>query len=328
MAKKKKDKGYYCSECNKLKKAGDFYSMQHKYMQRDNKFTICADCIKNFSYYNPNDRERVELKKFQKILMKLDLPFMKDIYHSAYLSTYDTVGKYINILQFPQYKNKLSWEHSVFSEDIEENDKMKETLVDEVDLMKMIDDQDKVEVIGGYWEFTTVLRDRWGNKYELKDLVELEKIYLKLKSSILIETEMDSINLIDACKAKYMYDEAMVSGDTPANIDKLRKNKDGAFSKLKTIDSGSRAPSLSLLFKQIDETEGGLEILEKWRKYPRDEIDMIAYLIVVKNKEHHGISTDDFSEKDMYNIYERRAKEYKDKLKDEGKQSLLDRITV
>lgn len=329
MARKKKDvKEYYCSECNNAMDESKFYKMRNKYMQRDNRMTICKSCIKNFSYYNINDKDRVELKKFQTILMKLDLPFMKDIYHSAYTSGSETIGKYINMLQLPQYSNKLTWSNSVFSEDEEQNERMKVTLIDEIDLMKMIDDEDKIEILAGYWEFSTVLRDRWGRDYEVPDLIALEKIYLKLKNSVLLQTEMDYINLIDGCKAKYMYDEAMVKGDTPNNIDRLRKNKDGAFSKLKSIDDGSGISALSLMMKKVDEVEGGLEILDKWRKYPRDQIDMIAYLIVLKNKEHHGIDTQDFTPDDMYEIYDRRANEYKEKLEKEGNQSLLDKITV
>jgi len=331
MGRKKKedrDDYYFCSHCNDNKHKRNFYTMMGKYEKRDNLLPICKQCIKEFSYYDINKRDRVQLKKFQTMLMRLDLPFDKDIYHSSYISKDKTVGRYFNTLQLKQYRSRYAWRHSRFSEDEEENEKLKTTLIDEIELMKQLDDEDKIEVVPGYWEYSKVLADKWGTSYSVKELIEHEKIYLKLKTGVVINTEMDMISLIDACKAKRLYDKAMVEGASPNNIDKLRRNKDGAFNKLKTIDSNSDAPALTMLFKQIDETEGGLEILEKWRKYPRDEIDMLAYIITLKNKEHHGINTDDFMPEHMHEIYDKRAEEYKERLKKDDKHSLLDKLTV
>lgn len=328
MARKKKETKLICGTCNKELKLGEFYKIPTKYHNRANRSTHCKHCIKKTSYYGGDKAGRVDLKSFQTWLMKLDLPFLKNVYRSAVETKIETIGKYFNILTLPQYLDKLAWEHSYFVDDHEQNEIYKKKLMDEITLLKNMDDDDKVEIIPGEWEYVTVLRDKWGKTYDVEELVELEKVYIKLDRYVLTENQMDEINLQDACKAKFLYDMEINTKGSAKNIERLRKNKDYAFKVLKTIEHGNDIPAVSLLLKKVDEVEGGLELLDKWTKYPRDQVDMLIYVIMKKSREHQGLSIDDLSVKDMAKFYDEMKEEYLEQLEDEERDDLMSRITI
>lgn len=328
MAKKKDGFKVVCGTCNKELSHTNFYKVSSKYHNRGNRAPHCKHCIKKTAYYGGDKSGRIDLKSFQTWLMKLDLPFIKSVYRSAMESKVETVGKYFNILTLPQYEDRLAWKHSHFVDDAEQNEEYKKKLMDEITLLKNIDDDDKVEIIPGKWGYTTVLRDKWGKTYDIEELVQLEKVYIKLDRYVLTENQMDEINLQDACKAKFLYDREVNTKGTAKNIERLRKNKDYAFKSLKTIEHGNDIPAVSLLLKKVDEVDGGLELLDKWTKYPRDQIDMLAYVIMQKNREHQGLSTDDFTVKDMAKFYDEMKEEYLEQLEDEERDDLRSRITI
>jgi len=330
MARKKKKKKLTCASCNKEKVLNDYFKIKGKYTSRDNRTFFCKRCMREKSYYDPDVQDKIDIKGFQTALMGIDMPFINDVFKSAQNSNGETVGSYFRILSLPQYSKLRSWDYSQFVDDEEKNEQYKRDLMDELEYLKVSSDDSRIEIIPGYWEYIEVLQDKWGQSYVVDDLRALEKIYIQLEKYVITEKSLDEMNLQDACKARFLYDKAIEEDAKASDIDRYRKNKDAAFKSLKRIDDNGDISSVSLLFKKVDEIDGGLEILEDYTKYPRDQIDMIAYLLVAKNREHQGLSVDrdDFNEKDMGKFYDEMAEQYKKQLKKEGKNELLDSITV
>lgn len=312
MAKKKtKANTYYCSRCNENMKETEFYSLKAKneYRDRDGKLPYCKHCIKDVAY-ETSQRSRVDVKALQRMLRMLDLPFLIDVYRSAQDSKSETVGRYFNILALQQYT--LYWEESIFTDDVDKNEEYKNDLMNEVDVRRIMSDRkDDIEIIPSIYRSLEYLQHKYSDKFDLQMLRDFERAYIKLAETVIVNDKIDEENLIYSAINQVKYKYALASNDeVSSNTKRAQEAYLKSLERLDTIDKSSESPTLSMMFKKIEETKGDMSFLKfKFTEKAMDKADLAIYFIIKHNMETLGYSTEDLKYEDIYKHFQEIQKE-------------------
>jgi hypothetical protein len=287
-------------------KETEFYSLRVKneYRDRDGKLPYCKHCIKDIAY-ETSQMNRVNVKALQRMLRMLDLPFIIDVYRSAQDSKGATIGKYFNILALHQYT--LYWEESVFTDDAEKNEEYKKDLMDEIEVRREISDRkDDMEIIPSVYRSLEYLKHKYSEKFDLQMLRDFERAYIKLAETVIINDKIDEENLIYAAINQVKYKASLASNKEVGNNTKRAQDAYlKSLGRLETIDKSSESPTLSMLFKKLEETKGDLSFLKfKFDKKAMDKADIAIYFIIKHNMETLGYSTEDLKYEDIYKHFQ------------------------
>lgn len=197
MAKKEDTNIYYCIGCNATHSRGKFYKSFNS-MHKNGVYPFCKDFIKKEVYMNGED---VNLEKFQDLLMKMDAPFIDEIWESSINDKNETVGVYFKNINMVQYRG-MGWKHSSFADDDMEEDKNKSEKKVEEDYLTSDDFKPTREMIM-----------RWGDNYNRTEISYLEKFYQDMHITHTIVTPQHEKALILICKLQLKMDKFLEADD-------------------------------------------------------------------------------------------------------------------
>ena len=204
-----KEKIYYCVGCGKTHPKGDFYKSYNP-KHKNGVYPFCKNYIKREVY---KDNNKIDLKKFQSILMQIDAPFIYSEFEGAILGKREAVGGYFSRISLPQYRAS-TWKDSIFEDEISTNNntKTKDTTI------KVKDDDFTV---------TPEMLHRWGKNYTKDEIRDLEKFYTDMHMTHSIVTPQHEKALIMMCKMQLKMDR-FLEDDNMTSFSKLH----GEYQKL------------------------------------------------------------------------------------------------
>ena len=265
----KQTKKIYCSGCDKYHAESRFYkSYNDMYRKRNNRMPICKDFVKKESK-DMNGTIQVEL--FKEILRQMDAPFLIGYWNYAISNqekTKDIIGGYFRMLSLKQ-NSGLRWEDSVFEEDESVSE-------DEIKVNKDALEDGEKYVDEDVFVITKEIRRRWGENYNKKQLMDLEKFYNDMKMTHTIVTPQHVKALTLLCKMQLKLD-IFLEDDNMTQFSKLH----GEYQKLlqssglRPIDKvgGDEATGMRSFSHIFEEVEKLGYIKPKVYKAPQDIID-------------------------------------------------------
>lgn len=314
MARRKK-KGkvvkYECMVCGKVQGKTNYYRLTKKieYNARDNHYPICSECIKNKVYMN-KDRTALDVVALQKLLQRLDLPFLINEWHGAVNAKNETVGTYFGSLG-RKSSDDLYWERSQFDPDSpKENKKFIDEYALSNEISELMDDKNRVEILPGIFKYKDTLIAKYGD-FKITDIIEFERKYIELRSSVDIENPVDTFNFINYVIYTVRLRRAMAKDNPDSNeIKKLQKFADDAEKSIKFIEHSDRSKALSMLMKKVELNHGEFDFIkEGFTERPLDEIDMALFIQDQLNKRNQGLDTSKYEYKDLYKSYRETQRE-------------------
>ena len=325
MAKKKSDKiKQYCPQCKKDKNEIDFYKVVGN-ENRNHRALYCKECIKDRAYFTTS-RFKIDITEFQEILRGMDIPFIANAFLNAESGTTETIGRYMSKIKLGQYKG-LTWKDSIFVDDKKKNEYMLKELVTRTDL----DEEEKegnlktsyVTIFDGYTTTYEYLRHKYGRKFDDIETADFERAYFKIRKGYSSSTEADEENLINASIAHVNMRNAMADKKgNKKNISDWANIYNSSIKNLNKIDYTSKLGSYSMLMKALEESEDVVTIFPNFLETPRDDIDMILYSHVFKDRELLGLDTSNMKYGDMYKFYEK----LKDDFEKDKKATLINKV--
>jgi|LGOV01.1.fsa_nt_gb hypothetical protein len=308
VKKVKKHEGEeYCPSCDQYKKIKEFYLVKDN-ESRNNASMYCKDCTKAQCYYTPA-QEHIDIVRFQQLLRRMNVPFMATVFATVEANKSETVGRYLGAIKLGQYKN-LEWHDSKFTDDIKENAEYIKNFASRTDLQTMIVDKSQVSIFAGYTVSYEYLRHKYGKDFDDYEMIEFERAYFKIKKGYSVATEADEASLITASISQVKMVKAMA--DDKANrkdITEWSKIYNQSVSKLNKVDFTGKLGSYSMLMRALEESEDVVTIFPDFLEVPKDDIDMILFAHIFKDRELLGLDNSELKYGDMYKFYEKIKKE-------------------
>lgn len=295
MSKEKDENIYYCVGCGEIHPRSSFY-ISYSENHANGRLFYCKDFIRNKSC-DENTGE-VNVKKFQQILMQLDIAFVYNIFETASQNT-NVVGNYFRIVNSLKHLRGLGWEYSILNSDNE--DGLEE------------DEQSEIEK-----ELSTIsipkLEERWGKGYTHEELYLFEKKYLMLKNHYNEKTAMHT-------EALYNYIRYRVKEEVATSESKVGEAKSwGALaskaatdakinpSQLSKADLSEGLSTFSELSQAVEKEVDIIRILPRFKFRPNDALDFNIWCYINYMRDLSGLPPADYE--DIYSFYDRRVEDY------------------
>ena len=297
----------YCSSCEQYKKYKDFYVMKSN-PSRGNTSLYCKECIKDMCYYTPA-REHIDIVRFQQLLRRMNLPFIASVFNTVEAGKSETIGRYISAIKMTQYRD-LEWHDSQFADDEIKNAELIKNFATRTDLSEMIVDKTQVTIFPGYIVSYEYLRHKYGKDFDDYEMTEFERAYFKIKKGYAVATEADEASLITASIAQVKMIKVMADENgNRKDVTEWSKIYDKAVSKLNKVDFTGKLGSYSMLMRALEESEDIVEIFPEFLEVPKDDIDMILFAHIFKDRELLGLDNSNLKYGDMYKFYEKVKQE-------------------
>ena len=304
MTKNKDTNIYYCVGCGTTHPKGNFY-VSYSPDHANGRLFYCKDYIKNKSYSQFS--KDVEVKRFQNILMQLNLPYIHETFETALENNLnDPIGDYFRMLNsLPQNKG-LTWESSVFecSDEVDVLDKT----IDEIE-----DPPSEIDV--ELSKFTVKqLEDRWGLGYDEDKLYLFEKKYLMLKNHYNEKTAMHTEALLNYIRYRVQEEVSTAEGNVGeakawgALASKAATDAKINPSQLSKADLSDGLSTFSELSQAVEKEVDIIRILPKFKYRPNDALDFNIWCYINYSRELSGLPSVDYE--DIYAFYDKKIEEY------------------
>lgn len=297
----------FCPQCNKYRKLDKFYKVKGN-DNRNHASMLCKDCIKNYSYYTPA-HEHIDIVRLQDLLRRMNLPFIASVYAKAEASQRETIGRYMSSIKLGQY-NTFEWHNSIFVDDEVENADYIKNFATRSDLGDLLINDTQITIFAGYSVTYEYLNHKYGKDFGDMEKVEFERAYFKLKKGYTISTESDETSLVTASIAQVKLMKSMADDNAKrSDVTEWSKIFNQSISKLNKVDYTTKLGSYSMIMRALEENEDIVTILPEFLETPKDDIDMILYAHIYKDRELLGLDNSQMQYGDMYKFYEKLKKE-------------------
>lgn len=195
-----KEKIYYCVGCGTTHPRGSFY-VSYNRTHANGVLPYCKKFIKNESYKSKDKSDNtVGIRRFQNMLMQLNIPFLKETFDSASTSGGDIVGKYFTMFNSLPQNRGLAWINSDFGDEEFDTENGKSLNDDHKD---NLDD----------FLITPEMTHRWGDDKSNIEIRDLEKFYRDMHITHTIVTPQHEKALILICKLQLKLDKCLEQDD-------------------------------------------------------------------------------------------------------------------
>ena len=297
----KEDKNiYYCVGCGKIHPKGNFY-VSYSPNHANGRLFYCKDFIKNKAYSQISGD--VDMRRFQSLLMQLDLPFMYETFETALANNAnDPIGNYFRMLNsLPQNKG-LTWESSIFEP--AESSGLAEDTKDELSV-----EEEELRHIS-----VKELENKWGLGYSKDELYLFEKKYLMLKNHYNEKTAMHTEALFNYIRYRVKEEISTAEGNVGeakawgALASKAATDAKINPSQLSKADLSDGFSTFSELSEAVEKEVDVIRILPRFKYRPNDALDFVIWNYVNYERDLSGMPQVDY--KDIYKFYDRKVEEY------------------
>jgi hypothetical protein len=298
-----------CTDCEKrLATKNNFYNTNSP-LSKDGKMDLCKKCLSKMIDIN-------DINTVYKVLQLMDIPFYFDYWEKAKIKTpKNPWGSYIRQANsgINEFKN-ATYNNSVFKPNSEE----------EIDTNMNEETKNKRET------GISILKDKFGYGYPEDEYFLFEKKYQDLRPSFQLLTTMHEECLREYCinkvkeglaKAKGNFKEAKEWASMAKDVANSGKLNPSQMSK---ADLSGGLDTFGQLAKMVGETDRGeiLKILPMFAEAPKDKVDITMWHYINYVRDLKGMEECQY--KDIYEFYNRRAKEYESGTLDEQISSVMD----
>lgn len=196
-------------------------------------------------------------------------------------------------------------------------DNIMEIKVDENDVKNDYDDEENFNF--------KELKNKWGMDFTKKDLIKFEKKYTEMRK--IYGEDANEEFLRHACIASVRATECMATNDVDGAKTWMQIFKDItvqgklAPASLKDSDLNNGIASICDLVKMMEQEVGIISVLPEFKKFPKDDADMVIYCNVQYMRRIKGLP--DIKYEDIWDFYEDIAKSFIDE-GDEADEMLKD----
>lgn len=181
-----------CTMCGSTKKAIEYYQSFNP-IHATSKLPYCKLCLKNMCL---DSNGNINIDNVKKMLQTIDRPFIYSMFKSACEDKNDTIGTYMKNLALNNKRD--GWQNSVFEPQLREEQNYNNSI-----------DFNNIN-----FNVTNEMIMRWGSKYEIEEIYELEKFFNDMKTSNTIETAQDIAYLKKLAIISLNMDKALQEGNS------------------------------------------------------------------------------------------------------------------
>lgn len=289
----------YCPNCEKEKKASEFYVSLSVYHANTGKVQFCKDCCISMSCDN---KGVVDIERLKFTLQKIDKPFLYDVLQSAYEESKNSENNthplqlyFKNINSLVQYKG-LTWKDSIFN------------------LQGNISEKNIGTSKIGEYIVTDELVDKWGDGYSPEEYYHFEKKWKKLIDNYGEKTSFHVEGLITYIRFRVKEELSTAKGDIReakewANMAaKAAEDAKINVRQLSKSDISGGVELIPQIFEAVESKVGVISIMPKLKEQPYDDADIIIWCIVNYTRRLEDKSRVEY--KDIWNFYDEMLREY------------------
>lgn len=303
IEKSKDLKKIKCSNCKKELAQSNFYSSNSP-MFPEGRVNICKNCIQRIIDYT-------NMESIYQVLRTLDIPFYYDAWESMkQKNPKNPFGNYIRMAN--SGLNDFAgarWKDSIFESKKIKND----------DINTRTENKDVISLDSNELDR---LKDKFGEGYLDNEYRLFEKKYQELRPSFQLLTTMHEECLREYCIDKVKEGLAKARGDFKEAKEWAAMAKDVANSgklnpsQMSKADLSGGLDTFGQLAKMVGQTDIGelLKILPKFIERPKDKPDVTLWHYINYIRDIKGLPECEY--KEIYEFYNKRAKEYESKMLD------------
>ena len=303
---------YYCIGCGREHERGEFYKSYNS-NHKNGVYPFCKKYIKKEVY---REDDSINIKKFKNLLMQIDAPFLIEEFEGALEDKRETIGTYFSRISMVQNR-ELRWKDSTSNnkDDIKKKD-------------ENINENNNAYPFELTKKEITKLEDKWGFGYSSEELYLFEKKYQMLKNNYLEKTAMHSEALYNYIRYRVKEEMATAEGNVKDAKDWGGLAKDAANaakinpSQLSKSDLTDGLNSVGEIVRATEQAVDIIEILPKFKERPQDKVDFTLWCYVNYVRDLKGLPPASYQ--DIYEFYEERKKEYKQRVSELEEESIFD----